>query len=692
MAGFIRRFPYVPGNEVLSAIEGVAILDLPPAGSIEGSNTGIACCVGEFADMTYACAVDGTGAVTEDVRPQQVLTAGDLLNDFGGWDETLGDFADSEGNGFVALRSKVFAGLVLAPVFLASNYGFRFWRELPLCTSTTSAIPVVPVEGAQVAAGREFRSASGGRVRLGKRVVFTALDTITTGVGGATTAAAAAATQNFTVAGADFSAIVRPDGGIGIKKGDVIVIGNNNIGARQPLAGGGGIGAGTYRVAADAGSGSPTVLTLEQMDGTNFFFVNAATIPYRIHVSSDADSAPVFVVGVTTPGGYKASEAGGYSVPVRPLTNFAGAAVDGTWTANSALTPLSVPTALTGSTADPLSGLTGRTHISGAAAFTQNVQAPNAASHASIDTLYQSALARTISDLAPLAEITIIWCARTSATIRSELKSNALAASKVSKGRVAVVAPDLDTVTTANAVSDSSPGVGATRDERVTYTWPGVQISVPEAVNTRISTADGLTTIDGILDVRMDGFLASILSNLNPELNPGQAAEPVPSLMAAVRGVQRGVSRLELNDYILLKSRGVAAVRMDRTSGPIIQSGVTSSLTSGQKNINRRRFADFIQDSAAARLVQYSKLPITNRNKDSMLGELVDFLESLLSTDNPAAQRIESYSVDPKSGNSKETLAANIYVLIAKVKMLATSDTIVLQTDVGNNVVTAIAS
>ena len=169
MGGFIRRFGYFPGNEVITQIEGVVIVDLPPPGTVQGVSTGVACLVAEFTDMTQACVVDGSGAVTARIVPNEVFSSTDMINTIGGWDETLGDFGNSEGNGFHALRNKQFSRLLVAPIFLAANFGFRFWRELPLCATQTNALPVVPVQGAQIAAGREFRSTSGGRARIASR-------------------------------------------------------------------------------------------------------------------------------------------------------------------------------------------------------------------------------------------------------------------------------------------------------------------------------------------------------------------------------------------------------------------------------------------------------------------------------------------------------------------------------------------
>ena len=824
MPGFIRRFGFFPGNEVITQIEGVVIVDLPPPGAVAGVATGVACLVGEFSDVKHSVTVDGTGAVTEDVQPQEIFSAQDLANKFGGWDATVGDFGESGGNGFVALRSKRFSRLLVAAVNTASNWGSRYFRQLPLCTSQTDSLPVVPVSGAVIEAGSEFGNGTNGRMKAASQVLFSALDTIDRNIEGSVVAGGSAATQIFKsggaatqcwqfddntvtfvdmtsefnsvaagdvvifpaaealddyfavgrattfgkltfngaggtagvggigtweywngsawtalsnvvdgtagfttpvaddqtvtfdvpsdwaavalnavsafyvrfkltgvygtnpvydqgfVGGVDWAAINRPEGGQGIKKGDVLVIGNNNAGQVQPVAEGG-----TYRVAATPTTGIN--LSVEKLDGSNFVWTLQTSVPYRVHVSSDADSAPVTVLGATVAGGYSAAEAGGASIPVRPLTDELGAATDGNWTAFTLLSPETVPPALTGSTADSLSGLGGFTHPTQTVTFDASIQGPNALADASIDTLYQNALTATISDLSPVSEINMIWCARTSTVIRASLKQNAGDASSVGTGRMCVVSPELSVQTTTEAVSDADPGVGATRSERVAYSWPGAVLSVPEAVETRLKTADGLTVVDGLLDVKFDSFLISIMSNLPPERNPGQAAQPVPNVLAPVLGMQRGISKLEINDYIALRNRGVAALRMDRTVGPIVQSGITSSLISGEKNIARRRMADFIQDSISQRLVQFAKLPLTDANKDGQVAEVNVFMSQLKSETNPAQQRILEYSVDQKSGNTPESEAAGIFVLIVRARTIPSGDFIVLQTEIGNNVV-----
>lgn len=824
MAGFTQRYSSYPGIETITQIEGVSIIDSPPPGSIQGVSTGVVCCVGEFADMAYATSVDSAGAVTTLCRPQEAYSSQDMLNKVGGFSPTLGNFGDAGGNGYAALTGKRYSRLILAPVNLASNVGARIFRDLPVCSSQLDALPAAPISGGSVPAGTEFNSAGGGRVLSARRVAFTALDAIATGVAGQTVAGASAVTQTFTsgsalaqvwqantggtvfvdmtteandaaatdfepfaatsaigdfvafgmdatfeqltfnslggtagiggvlvweywngaawttltvsdgtsgftaavsaaqvvswtapsnwaatavnavtkfyvrarattayatepvlnqafVDGLDWSIIARVDGEQGAKQGDIFVLGYDNLGDIAPAAEGG-----TYRVVSDAVAGLS--LVVERLDGAAFVWTAQANVPWRLHVSSDADSAPVVVVGATGAGGYSAADAGGYVVPMRPITNDTGASADGSYTIGAVLTPSVVPTPVTGDSAGPLSGLGCRLHATVAMTFTQAVQGINVANDALLDALYASALDTTISEISPVSDINIVFAARSSANINSQVRQNAIKASEFGLGRMAVVSPALSVQDTATAISTAAPGVGATRDERVVYAWPGARTYIPEAAGFRIRTADGLTTIDGVLDISFASWTASLMSNMAPELNIGQSAEPTPSLLAAIIGIQRGVANLDRNDYIAFRDRGVSALRIDRVVGPNVQSGITSSLVAGRKNIARRRMADFIQDSIARALVRFAKLPATTANKDSAFGEVDTFLGELQSENNPAARRIHSYLADDVSGNTPELEAKGVYVIITKVRTLPSLDFIVLQTEIGEGVVT----
>lgn len=681
MAGFIRRFDSAQGADVVQQIEGVVIYDLPPPGTIQGVGTGVVGLVGEFADMGLAVSVSSGGVVSTDPQPTEVFSGQDIADRFGGFDASLGNFGTALGNGFVALQSKRFSRLVLAAVNLCSAQGARFWRSLPMCRSTTDATPVVPVTGAAVAAGREFRNGSG-RVKAGTRVAFTARPVLSSGVNGACAVGASAATQVFNAdAGFDWTLVDRGDGNLGARKGDVLVIGRDNAGAVAPAA-----EAGTYRVVSDPASG--VAITVERLDGAAFAFTAQSNVPWRLHHSTDADSARERVVGQSTPGGYAYDDAGGATVPVRPITNSSGGLTTGTYTAGTLLSPAVAPPALTGDTWDVLSGLGGSLHPVTATDFTATTQLSNAANDAAIDALYGTALDAFLGAAAPVRDVNILVSARKSSNIRTALKATALSRSADGKGLAAIVSPQLSTQTTVAATADSDPGVGGARSESVFYAWPGVRFFVRDAVDSLLATADGDFTDGGTLDDTSDVWLASVLSNLAPERNPGQSASPVPALLAGIVALQRGAPALVMADYIAMRAAGICGPRIDPSAGPIFQSGVTTSLTSGQKNINRRRMAWFIQDSLAVALNPLSKLPLTEDLKDTVLTEVTAFLEGLLSRDNPKAQRISAYSVDGTSGNTPTLEASGIYVVIVKVRSLSTADDIVLQTEIGENVVT----
>lgn len=680
MAGFIRRYGFFPGTEVITQIEGVIIVDAPPPGSVQGVNTGVVAVVGEFADMTYATTVDGSGNVTTKIVPQEVFGSKDMIDKVGGFDETLGEWGGSYGNGFAALRNKRFSRLVCVPVNLCSARGVRVWRQLPVCKSQTDTNPIITITGAVVAAGREFRNGSG-RMRLGARVLFTALEPLAVGQGASFGAAGSAATQNFVIAGgSDWTLLPRPDGTLGARKGDIIVIGYNSGGVIAPT----GVG-GTYRVSADPAAASP--LSIEKLDGTNFAMTSQSNLPWRLHEGSDADSAPVRVPGSSSPGGYNINDAGGFTVPVRPLTSLSGGTSDGTWASGTQLAPAVAALVADGGSWDPLSGLAARTFVGSTLAFTAALQGINAPAHASIDAAYSTSIDALLTDRAPSRDVNLLFGARKSSNIAAKLKSHAGEASSRGIGRMVIISPALSVQNLTAVGGDAYPGVGGNRAEGVVYCWPGAQTFMPEAVGFRLRTADSLTTIDGIMDDPSDGWMASILSNLAPERNPGQAASPVPEIMSLVLDLQRGAPDLGMPEYTFLRAQGVAGLRWSTDNGAIFQSGITTSKISGQKNINRRRFSYFVEDSIARRLNQYAKLPANSKLRDGASGECVAFCSELLSPDNPDAQRIDDFQVDDKSGNTPNLRAKGIQVIIVRVKMTPTADFIVLQAEVGESVV-----
>jgi len=681
MAGFIRRFSEFPPDEVITAIEGINIIDLPPPAAVQGLSTNVVALVGEFSDMTYAVVVDSAGVFTSNPQAQDIISAQDLLNKFGGFDPTLGQFGGDCGSGYAELRNKTFGRLVGVAVNLASASGVRLWRELPTNKSATDPTPIVPIAAADVAAGREFKSetAAVDRLKIAARTSFSNADAYKTAVDGSVTAIGAALTQIFTSATGSFLTLSRPDGKVGVEIGDILVIG--------VIGGAAGLGANalTYRVRSITDA---TNLVAEKISGTSFDWTTAVALPYRLHAGHAADSYGPGAGSIFT-------AQGSFTVPVRPLTDGAGtgsSGANGTWAVDTRIDPLVAPAAPTATTWDPLSGLDGKVGPTTAVAYTAGVQRANAINAAAIDVLYAESIDSLLFDNVPASEVAHVWAARKSSTIRTKLRSHVLVASENGVGRTCSISPELDLVKATALTSvgaDADPGVGANRDERVFYDWPPSKTFIPEAVGIPTLLADGSTTSDGILDTGGDGWMASIMGSLAPERNPGEASGVTRKVLAPILGYATNVPNLDINAWKFLRLRGVAGVRIDKTVGPIFQSGVTTSLTGGKKNINRRKMADFIQDSIANALKPFAKLPMSESFKDGTLGQVDDFLQGLLSPDNVAAQRIDSYVIDGKSGNTPQSEAQGIYVIIIKVRTLATADFIVLQTEIGEGVVTS---
>lgn len=683
-AGFIRRYGYTPSVDEITAIEGVIIVDAPPQGGIRGAGSNCSAVIGEAADMSQACTVNTSGEVLSDVRPVEIFGGADLLAKIGPCDPFLGDFGGDMGNLFVELRNKRFSRLVVAVIDLLSpaaypatkQHAVRLWRGLPTNTSATSVVPIVPITSVAVPAGTEFKTGAN-RFRTASRVVFTADAPVSTGVDGTTANAVVGATATITRATGSFVTD-------GVDVGYVVVAGSLNAAAlSQNLLC---ASAGLLRVTAVNTNGLE--ITVQRMDGSNFTdgatWEVGAALAYRVYPPAVADSG----------GEYVLTGAAGYTVLCRPLN----ATLPNAATPQAPISPTTAATAPSGTAWEPLSGLKLAAHPTGDLTFDNQVHGvagtgtnyPN--TNATLRTRYLDALDALAADEDPSNAVNFVTAARKDATVRRLLRAHCLAQSAAGLTRNTAISPSLDQLTLSTIIGSADPGAGgvggAVRDERVTYCWPGAQTFIPELVNVTIACADGTSTRDGMIDTTMDTWLSSLLTYLQPECNPGQALDPVPLAFAAIAGYQRGTPKLKMADYILLKQYGVCGLRIDRQLGPILQSGITTSLTAGQTNQNRRRMADYIQDSIAARYNLLVKALATQARKDALVSETVAFGAELVSKNNPSAARIDSFSVDDRSGNTPALEARGIFTIISRWRMLATLDELVAQTDVSPDAIT----
>jgi len=664
-AGFIRRFSYFPGTDELTAIEGVVIVDQKVPGGISGASYGVVAVVGEASDMSQTCVVNTSGEVVSSLRPAEVYGGSDLINRIGGMDSKLGKFGAEMGNLFAEVRNKAFSRLVVMPVDLirplsATQFAIRVWRDLPTNRSATDTTPIVPGSGASIPAGYEFRSGAN-RAYLAQAVNFTGKAPKSVGLDGTTASVVGGVTRTITRAAGSFITD-------GVVVGDAVVVGS--LTSAAGTQNGDCALASTLRVTVVDALG--LIITVQKQDGSAFTdtvdWRTGAALAFRVHAASDADSGVGARVTVA-----------GYTVLARPGVGDIAAATD--------LTPFPVPTASSDTFWGPSSGLSASTHPLTGLTYDANVHADNPSTTALIRLRYGAALDALLNDDTPTNVISVVICARKDSTIQAATRLHCLNASARGLSRTTIISPTLTTLSKSVVLGSAAPGVGGTggavRSERVIYSWPGCRTFIPELVGIVVACSDGTTTDDGVIDVTMDTWVASLFSKLPPEYNPGQAAEPVPTSFSAIIGYQRGTPTLDMNDYILFKQAGICALRMDRVVGPLLQSGITTSLTTGETNINRRRFADYVQDSLAARYNQMAKMLGRQTLKDSLLSESDAFFNDLLSPSNPEAQRIDSYTLDDKSPNTPALAAKGIWIIKHKVTMLMTLDTIVAQSEIG---------
>lgn len=309
-----------------------------------------------------------------------------------------------------------------------------------------------------------------------------------------------------------------------------------------------------------------------------------------------------------------------------------------------------------------------------------------------IDSLYAAAIDKTRPSTGTAAsDITVIWAARrgkTATTVRTPLVQNAIDSSSEGRGRVAVV---------------SGPRVGDATDVTDGY-GDASTVSAAKTEVDDVTTAESPGRVDRkfvtfpyndvfesdlgqLVTISPDGFLASTLSNFPEEKNPGARNDFIQAIQQLQEAFR--LSPLTRTDYVNFKASGVAALRKDRSVGWWFQDGVTSVDPVEEQTrapIKRRRMADFIQDTLAAIGAKYSKEPATTERVDQLLGEMEAFLSGLKSPPNPAQQRIEDYSIDGTSGNTPSLTALGIFTFLVKVRLLASMDTIVFATTIGETV------
>lgn len=730
MSMFIRRYLTDPGDDVLLEIESVNVLDLDPPASITGVGSGTVAIVGEFENGVFATPTEVSGA--DDLQASFGTLGYEYLGISGQNVCARARKADSaplaeawNGNGFVQLSGKKFRRLVIVRVdtsvgsvefrreaFIVGGSGFAFDLE-------PGQILALDIGAGQVSA--TFTATAAIRTAVGGtyNTTFVGGETLTIGYDDAanfTTTFLAADQTALQVAArintyAGFT-LVDVSGGqlrfTGIKRGSagqirVVAASAGSVLTQLGLT-----------VANTAGTGN--VANIDSVTPAEVkTIVEAAVSGTRVETQTDgklritrnySTSADTITVGSNTTAlnlGFAVAQAGANA------TGTAGIIPAGTEITNTGGTAKFVTmqdVAVTATSAGPYSVKVRHATDDGtgtsatAATITKvtypislgsfNVTNPSliaaALTEAAIDAAYAAAFASTIDINSIAREINIIYSARQSNAIRRAIKSNAIDASAGGCfGRMGIVRPPLNTTKALAKSTVAEPGVGAYRDQRVVYCYPGARTFVPLIAKRGLSGGASFTA-DGNVNVGADGFLASCMSQLAPEENPGQET----TFTANVISIESSANTqgFTIDDYKAFKASGICALRMDEGTA-IFQSGVTSvdpSTYPQLKNIARRRMADFIQDTLARRGKGYGKKLSTFARRKALAGEIQMWLRGLLSVKEPEKQRIAGFTVDTKSANTAESLGKGLYRIIVKVRTLASLDSIVLATTIGEQV------
>ncbi len=412
---------------------------------------------------------------------------------------------------------------------------------------------------------------------------------------------------------------------------------------------------------------------------------NAGTIPAGTMVGVPSGNQYVLmqdvVVTATTIAGLTPSGPGPYSVPVRPATDdnvtVTTTAGVGTVTAVNSLTPI----------------------LLDSYAVTNPLQVNLPLTEAQIDAAYVTAITNTLNSQDVSHDINIIFSARQSNAVRTQMKSMVQTAGDGGGvgvlGRVACIRPPIGTLAATAESTTAQPGVGAYSYERVTYCYPGVTQSVPAIAAVGIAGGTGFTA-SGVVTVGSDGYLACIMSQLPPEQNPGQLTAFTGAAIGLEPNVNGG-NPLQLQDYINLKAAGICGAKLTGGSAGtlIFQSGVTSvnPLTyPALAPIHRRRMADYIQDSIATALDPYSKQLMTLALRQALTVMVRGFMIGLVSPTNLNQQRIAGFFLDTKTPNAAPAggvspTSLGIFRFLLLVTTLPSLDDIVLDTQIGDSVV-----
>lgn len=259
--------------------------------------------------------------------------------------------------------------------------------------------------------------------------------------------------------------------------------------------------------------------------------------------------------------------------------------------------------------------------------------------------------------------------------------------------------PDV-AVTAMSAFNTAIMTAAATCSDRVFVTWSGVHgesvATDVTAIGTQITTRldrviwcfNSCKIVDPVTGIKVARpphvQMASILSQIDVGTHPGE--ESTKALNAGVSELYNEI--LTRADLVSLKAAGVSTLEKVK-GGFKFRSGVVTDLTPGKTEITRRRIADFLQNSASNRLVNFVKKKGTRARRNSMVAEIVDFSKSYTEDEAGDAALINAFQVLNDEVNTSTNRGQGRENILWKVDIIDHMLEIVLATEIGTGVTIA---
>lgn len=320
---------------------------------------------------------------------------------------------------------------------------------------------------------------------------------------------------------------------------------------------------------------------------------------------------------------------------------------------------------------------------------------------------YPSAIKSTLPGTDATNNIIAIWSARNwkgsdanIKAIRTALWSaNAVVASASGRGRIACVtsypaksASSTDRLAALNAYLALVHTTDAVTDPDSDRYWacgPYQQVFSAELNHDILISACGFRAAEkvNLFNAGTSQYLTSVGSPYNGSIQGIDAQEPA-FVAQPLQDNPLGVS-----EYVAMKAASVAWLVKDRTVGWWFYSGVTGINPTGayanRIDDNRRSFADEIQDVIFGLAAYYAKLPGTPDREDAFAGSIRAYTDQLVNPGPGIEQRaLASQVLDGAAAGNTQTLnAQGIFFYSVSVQMVGSQKSIIINTQIGTNVV-----